>query len=267
MPTIDFERFFDLSSDLLCILGEDGRFVRANASFERMLGWAPAALDGRDFVSLIHDSDAATAFARAHTVSSIEPGHFTIRMRHADGSYRRVRWSTSRANRGQQLFLAGTIFHEHSASTPEELAGDILGELTDYISDFVWVREADSGKILYRNDVWERITGQSIPVGAHYTEFFKSTHPEDVERAKQAGQLANRGGYDQLLRALDRNSAVRWMRVRTFPVHNSGGELAGRRRSGRRHRVETSRRGTSEQRAEAAVVARVLIRSHHADKR
>jgi len=30
MPTIDFERFFDLSSDLLCILGEEGRLVRAD---------------------------------------------------------------------------------------------------------------------------------------------------------------------------------------------------------------------------------------------
>src|ERR1044072_609593 len=197
MPTIDFERFFDLSSDLLCILGEDGHFVRANASFERMLGWAPAALDGRDFVSLIHDSDAASAVARAQAMSSSEPGHFTVRMRHADGSQRRVRWSRSRTDDGQ-LFLAGTISH-HIASTPEGLAGDVLGELADYISDFVWVREAESGTILYRNDVWERITGQQVPVGAHYTDFFRSTHPEDVNRARQAGQLANLGGYDQLL--------------------------------------------------------------------
>ena len=222
MPTIDFERFFDLSSDLLCIVGEDGRVVRANASFERLLGWTAAALDGREFASLIHDSDTA-AVAGARAISSIEPGHFTIRMRHADGSRRRIRWSTIRTDSGQ-VFLAGAIFHD-IASTPEGLAGDILGELTDYISDFVWVREAESGTILYRNDVWERITGQKIPVGAHYHEFFRSTHPEDVGRAKQAGQLANHGGYDQLLRAIDRHGAVRWMRVRTFPIHNSAGEL------------------------------------------
>jgi len=73
--------------------------------------------------------------------------------------------------------------------------------------------------------VWEKITGQHIAIGAHYSEFFRSTHPEDVERAREAGQVATRGGYDQLLRALDRNGAVRWMRVRTFPVRNAAGDL------------------------------------------
>jgi len=225
MPTIDFERFFDLSSDLLCILGEEGRLVRANAAFERTLGWSPSALDGRDFVSLIHDDHTAAAVVRAHTTSSAGRGHFTIRMRHADGSHRRVRWSTSRSDGGALLFLAGTFVDEHVASTPENIGGDILGELADYISDFVWVREAESGKILYRNDVWERITGQHVPLGAHYTEFFRSTHPDDVDRAKEAGQEANLGGYDQLVRAIDRNGSVRYMRVRTFPVHDSAGQL------------------------------------------
>ncbi len=226
MSTIDFERFFDLSSDLLCVLGGEGRFVRANASFEPLLGWTSAALDGRSFVSLIHGGDAASIVAHlAQPASPIARGDFTARMRHADGSYRRVRWQISRVDRSAQLFLAGRMVLEHVTASAEELASDMLGGLADYISDFVWVREAESGKILYRNDVWERITGQSVPVGAHYTEFFKSTHPEDVERAKRAGQRANRGGYDQLLRAIDRNGAVRWMRVRTFPVHNSAGEL------------------------------------------
>jgi PAS domain S-box-containing protein len=223
MSTIDFERFFDLSSDLLCVLDEEGRFVRANASFERMLGWT--SLNGREFFSLVNKNDTPHAPDRVTRLASAGPDGFTIRMCHADGSSRRVRWLTRRVDHSTQLFLAGTIIQDRLATSPEEVAGDILGELADYISDFVWVREADTGTILYRNDVWERITGQQVPVGAHYSEFFRSTHPEDVERARQAGRLANHGGYDQLLRAIDRSGAVRWMRVRTFPVHNSAGDL------------------------------------------
>jgi two-component system cell cycle sensor histidine kinase/response regulator CckA len=226
MSTIDFERFFDLSSDLLCVLEAEGCVVRANASFERMLGWTSAALEGRSFVSLIHDGDAATIAAHlVQPASSIVPGDFTARTRHADGNYRRVRWQIARVNDGAQLFLAGRMVVEHVTATAEELASDMLGELADYISDFVWVREAESGTLLYRNDVWEQITGQHVPIGAHYSEFFRSTHPEDVARARDAGQQANRGGYDQLLRALDRSGAVRWMRVRTFPVHDAAGNL------------------------------------------
>jgi PAS domain S-box-containing protein len=224
MSTIDFERFFDLSSDLLCVVNEEGHFVRTNASFARMLGWTSRALDGRAFVSLVHNNNPETAAERVPLLWKIGPGGITIRMCHADGSSRRVRWLTSRVDGSQQLFLAGTIVDDRTTS-PEELAGDILGELADYISDFVWVREAESGTLLYRNDVWERITGQYVPIGAHYTEFFRSTHPDDVDRAKLAGQLARRGGYDQMVRAIDRSGSVRFMRVRTFPIHNSAGEL------------------------------------------
>jgi PAS domain S-box-containing protein len=111
-----------------------------------------------------------------------------------------------------------------TASDPGQLAGDVLKQLANHITDFLWVRDADTGIILYLNDVWERITGHRIPVGSHIREFFKSTHPDDVARAKQAGNLAE-GGYDQLLRAIDASGSVRWMRVRTFPVHNAAGKV------------------------------------------
>ena len=52
----------------------------------------------------------------------------------------------------------------------------MLGELADYIADFVWVREADSGAILYRNDVW----GKESPV---------STLRSALTTASSSGQL------------------------------------------------------------------------------
>ena len=66
MPTSDFEPFFEMSPDLLCILDEGGRFVRANASFSRVLGWKTAALDGKDFLSLVHPNDVTAPGAGFH---------------------------------------------------------------------------------------------------------------------------------------------------------------------------------------------------------
>jgi PAS domain S-box-containing protein len=107
----------------------------------------------------------------------------------------------------------------------EQLAGEALKEVARHISDFLWVRDADTGIILYMNDVWERITGQKVAVGAHIREFFKSTHPDDVARASQATHHTAGGGYDQLLRAIDSTGATRWMRVRTFPIHDAAGRV------------------------------------------
>ena len=97
MSTIDFERFFDLSSDLLCVVNEGGHFVRTNASFERMLGWTSHALDGRAFVSLVHNNPEIAA-EHVPLLWKIGPGGITIRMCHTDGSSRRVRWLTSRVD-------------------------------------------------------------------------------------------------------------------------------------------------------------------------
>ena len=90
-------------------------------------------------------------------------------------------------------------------SSREELAAQVLSELASHVSDFLWVRDAKTGTILYLNDVWERITGQHLEVGAHVREFFKSTHPDDIERAKQAGPQAENRRRLRRARASDRH--------------------------------------------------------------
>jgi PAS domain S-box-containing protein len=74
--------------------------------------------------------------------------------------------------------------------------------------------------------VWERITGQRVNVGDHFQVFFKSTHPGDIDAARiHSDQAARVGGYDQIVRAIDTDGAIRWMRVRTFPVRDASGEV------------------------------------------
>src|SRR5262245_61941391 len=110
MPVIDFEPFFELSSDLLAILGADGLLVRTNASFETQLGWKKEELSGKPFLSLIHAADAAAAAAHvgAATASS-GPHPFTTHVCHASGGHRQVRWLVSRQPECADLLLAGTI--------------------------------------------------------------------------------------------------------------------------------------------------------------
>jgi two-component system cell cycle sensor histidine kinase/response regulator CckA len=229
MPTSEFDPFFELSSDLLCVLDDEGRFLRANASFSRLLGWEASALQGKNLLSFVHDGDVATtALHFKHLAADGSTSDVTNQVRHAAGGYRRIRWLTKRPSAGRQLFVAGRISQDESTPAGSDagpLAGDVLNQLANHISDFLWVRDADSGTILYLNDVWERITGHKIPVGSHIREFFKSTHPDDVSRATQATNHTTQGGYDQLVRAIDSNGSIRWMRVRTFPVQNAEGRV------------------------------------------
>ena len=228
MPTSHFDPFFDLSQDLLGVLDSHGQFLRVGASFQRDLGWSHTALNGRTFLSLIHqaDVDATTAHLR-DLASDGSPRVFNALVLNAGGAYSRVRWHVNRpALDGTQVFIAGRLVEDSRRSSgPAHLAAQVLSELATHISDFLWVRDAKTGTILYVNDVWERMTGQKVRVGEHFSEFFKSTHPSDIEMAKDAGRRSeSQGGYDEIVRAIDTEGATRWLRVRTFPVRDANGE-------------------------------------------
>ena len=227
MPTSAIEPFFDLSPDLLGILDAGGEFVRVNASFQRDLGWSCDALAGRSFVSLIHDNDAAATASHLRDLTTGNGLPFNTLMRDALGGYRRVRWHVGRPNCDGQIFLVGRLADEsRRASGPAHLAAQVLDEVATHITDFLWVRDAKTGTLLYLNDVWERITGHRINVGDHFQEFFKSTHPADVNQARAASERASlHGGYDEIVRAIDTTGTSRWMRVRTFPVQDASGEV------------------------------------------
>lgn len=91
--SVDRDRFFALSQDMLVVAGPDGRFVRVNPAFARALGHDPEALRGELITDYVHpdDRDAAAA-AHAGSVEGAPVLDYEIRFRRADGSYRVVSW-------------------------------------------------------------------------------------------------------------------------------------------------------------------------------
>jgi PAS domain-containing protein len=51
------ERFWELSSDLLCSIGFDGHLQRLNPAWERTLGWTPEELRAHPVAELVHPED------------------------------------------------------------------------------------------------------------------------------------------------------------------------------------------------------------------
>ena len=94
MSQYDFEKFFDLSLDVLCISGGDGYFKRVNPSFQRTLGWTSEELTSRPFVDFIHPDDVA---ATLREVKERAPGRPTVslknRYRCSNGNYRYFQWT------------------------------------------------------------------------------------------------------------------------------------------------------------------------------
>ncbi len=80
------------AADLVAILDPGGTIRYASPSYERVLGYAPAALHGTSAFDLIHPDDrAAAAAAFDGAVRHDEPlAPATLRCRHADGTWRDV---------------------------------------------------------------------------------------------------------------------------------------------------------------------------------
>ena len=51
------ERIFEMSLDLLCVIGFDGHFKRVNPAFERTLGYSREALLSRPGFDFTHPDD------------------------------------------------------------------------------------------------------------------------------------------------------------------------------------------------------------------
>jgi PAS domain S-box-containing protein len=91
----EFQKFFEVSLDMLCIAGTDGFFKRTNPAFEKVLGWSGEELLSRPFLDLVHPDDLeATEDEIAKLAQGIATISFTNRFRCADGSWKCLRWNS-----------------------------------------------------------------------------------------------------------------------------------------------------------------------------
>ncbi|HRI09542.1 MAG TPA: response regulator, partial [Nannocystaceae bacterium] len=87
-------RFFDLSPDILCVVGLDGRLRGVNTAFERTLGYAQDRLVGLGVHELLHPDDVPGALEiLRHLAAAEQVSNFEVRMRARDGAFRWLQWN------------------------------------------------------------------------------------------------------------------------------------------------------------------------------
>ena len=116
----DLEEFFDLSIDLLCVVGLDGYFKRVNASLERTLGYEKPELFSQTVFDITHPDDVEPSReALAQLAEGRDIVGFESRVICADGAVRWLQWNTrTMPERGVVYGVARDVTDRRKARRP-----------------------------------------------------------------------------------------------------------------------------------------------------
>ena len=121
----ELDLFFAVSVDLFTVVDAQGRFVRVNPAWERVLGYPAGALLGRRFMDLVHPADRSrTEEAMAALLQGQQVVGFENRYRAQDGRLCWLRWAAA------PVLDLGLVFATARDVTEDHRGAEVMREQT-----------------------------------------------------------------------------------------------------------------------------------------
>jgi PAS domain S-box-containing protein len=172
--TIEHDRIWELSDDLLAVSSFEGHFTSVNPAWSRLLGWSAEEIERMHVTELRHPDDAAVAIAqRARLVKGETTVRMENRFRHKDGSWRWLNWTLSTDR--QRIYVIGrNITREKEAAQKLQERERLFRLFINGVTDYALFRLDPDGIISSWNAGAERIKGYKANeiIGRHYSQFY-----------------------------------------------------------------------------------------------
>ena len=105
MNEATYEKFFNLSVDMLCVAGYDGYFKHLNPAWAQTLGFTNAELMAKPYLDFVHPDDRRATIAEAEKLAQgAKTIYFRNRYECRDGTYRWLAWTAMPAASEELLY-------------------------------------------------------------------------------------------------------------------------------------------------------------------
>ncbi len=190
--SVQSDRFWRLSTDLLCTAGFDGYFKRVNPAWERTLGWSEEELRARPFLDFVHPDDIARTRAESASLTSDDYQTLVFENRYCckDGSYRTLLWGArSVAEQGGLIYATARDITE-SRTAQEQLRGSerFLESVLENLPNMVFVKDAEKLRFVRVNHAGEALLGISREelIGKNDHDLFSDEEADQFVAADRA---------------------------------------------------------------------------------
>jgi PAS domain S-box-containing protein len=226
----DYEALLAATQDIVVVMDENGVIEYVNPAADRVAGYGASDLVGESAFNNIPETDRQTAFETFREVVEGPPGtarSLEHRYRTADGS---VIWLESRLANNPDADLSGyvvtarNVTERKRAEQKRRETASKLRRITENTSNVLWMFDSTFSELEFVNSEYESVWGRSAAkMEDSPLDFLRGVHPDDRENAKLGiGRLVEGESVDMELRVNAEKGYGRWVRLRGFPVVESG---------------------------------------------
>jgi len=220
----------DHAGDAAVWIGQDGRFLYANETAYRSLGYSREELLTMRISDVDPDYPVEVWPTTWEMIQTQRTAVFETRHRTKDGRIFPVEITVWYLEYGAQAFacaFARDITERKQTERALRDSEERFRQMAENISEVFWLTDPQKEKMLYVSPAYEEIIGRTRESLSHSLHsFYEAIHPEDREQA-----LANMrtkqvlGTYNEEFRVIRPDGSVRWIWDRAFPIRDENGEV------------------------------------------
>jgi len=225
----EYQRLFNLSQDIVCIVDFDGYIISVNAAFSKILGYELDELTSRKFIEFVHPDDRAVSWKEFEELTAGRPiNYLENRYLAKDGHVGWLAWKGTPDLENKRLYgIAREITEQKKIEENLRRSEERYRTLASLTPVGIFHTDAE-GHDLYVNQRACEIMGLSF-VETEGVGWEQSLHPYDSEHVRQEWYHAVKHHkiFNLEYRFKHRDGKVVWVSTEGVPVRNERGDVTG----------------------------------------